>query len=296
MKRLMLTFAMTLWCLTVAFAAEPEPQADEKMAIRQAVESYVAAFNAADAKALAAMWSPDAVYTNPISGVQVVGRDAIEQQFTSIFADSKDAQLEATTNSIDFISPGVAVESGSAKVLEGDQVLEASEYTAVYVKRDGKWLLDRVTEEDLIEVPTHYEQLKDLEWMVGHWVDQDDAATVVTDCNWSRNENFLIRTFALQIGDNIDMSGMQIIGWDPAAKRIRSWVFDSDGGFGMGTWTKKDNRWFVQKGGILPDGRKSSAVNIFTQLDDSTMTLQSVNRMLDGELLPNIDEVKIAKE
>ena len=89
---------------------------------------------------------------------------------------------------------------------------------------------------------------------------------------------------------------MQIIGWDPAAKQIRSWVFDSDGGFGMGTWTKKDNRWSVQKSGVLPDGRRSSAVNIFTQLDDSTMTLQSVNRMVDGELLPNIDEVKITKE
>ncbi len=178
------------------------------------------------------MWSPEAVYTNPLSGVQVVGREAIEQQFAGIFAESKGVKLEATTHSIDFISPSVAVENGSAKVMEADQVVEQSDYTAVYVKRDGKWLLDRVTEEDVIQVPSHYEQLKDLEWMVGHWVDQDDAATVVTDCNWSRNENFLIRTFAVQIGDNIDMSGMQIIGWDPAAKRIRSWVFDSDGGFG----------------------------------------------------------------
>ena len=115
MKRLILKFAMTLWCLTAVFAAEADPQKDEKMAIRQAVESYVAAFNGADAKALAAMWSPEAVYTNPLSGVQVVGRDAIEQQFAGIFADSKGAKLEATTNSIDFISPGVAVESGSAK-------------------------------------------------------------------------------------------------------------------------------------------------------------------------------------
>ena len=296
MNRLMLTLAMVGWTMAALSSAEPDPRADDRMAIRQAVESYVAAFNEADAKGLAAMWSPEAVYTNPLSGGQVVGREAIEQQFAGIFADSKGAKLEATTNSIDFISPGVAVESGSAKIKEADQVVEESEYTAVYVKRDGKWLLDRVTEEEVIEVPSHYEQLKDLEWMVGHWVDQDDSATVVTDCNWSRNENFLIRTFAVQIGDNIDMSGMQIIGWDPAAKQIRSWVFDSDGGFGMGTWKKKDNRWYVQKRGVLPDGRRSSAVNIFTQMNDSTMTLQSINRMLDGDLLPNIDEVKITKE
>ena len=74
------------------------------------------------------------------------------------------------------------------------------------------------------------------------------------------------------------------------------WVFDSDGGFGQGTWTRKNNRWFNHQSGVLPDGRKSSSVNIFTYLDDDTFALQSTNRMVDGELLPNIDEVKIAKE
>lgn len=296
MKRVMLTLAMTALTLAAAFAAEPDSRADEEMAIRKAVESYVAAFNGADAKALAAMWSPEAVYTNPLSGVQVVGREAIQQQFAGIFAESKGVKLEATTHSIRFISPGVAVEDGTAKLIEGDQVVEESNYTAIYVKREGAWLLDRVTEEDVVQPPSHYEQLKDLEWMVGHWVDQDDAATVVTDCNWSRNENFLIRTFAVQIRDSIDMSGMQIIGWDPSTKQIRSWVFDSDGGFGQGTWSKKDNRWSVQQTAVLPNGSKSSAVNILTYIDDSTMTLQSVNRMLDGQLLPNIDEVKITKE
>jgi hypothetical protein len=45
-----------------------------------------------------------------------------------------------------------------------------------------------------------------------------------------------------------------------------------------------------------PMAGKTSAVNILTRLDDSTCTLQSVNRTVDGELLPNIDEVKITKE
>ncbi|OYW14369.1 MAG: DUF4440 domain-containing protein, partial [Planctomycetales bacterium 12-60-4] len=168
--------------------------------------------------------------------------------------------------------------------------------TAIYVKRDGKWLLDRVTEEEVVPVLSHYEKLKELEWMVGKWVDQDDQATVTTECNWSKNNNFLIRKFAVQVLDRIDLSGLQIIGWDPAAKQIRSWVFDSDGGFGQGTWTRKDNRWSNQQIGVLFDGRKSSAVNVFTHLEDGSFTLQSINRTVDGELLPNIDEVKITKE
>jgi hypothetical protein len=54
---------------------EADRHAADKAAIRKAVESYVAAFNQGDAKALAAKWAPEAVYTNPLSGEQVVGRE-----------------------------------------------------------------------------------------------------------------------------------------------------------------------------------------------------------------------------
>jgi uncharacterized protein (TIGR02246 family) len=296
MKRVLLTVAMLAWSLASAVGAEADRQAADEAAIRKAVESYVAAFNQGDAKALAAMWSPEAVYTNPLSGEQVVGRAEIEKQFAAIFADAKGAKLEAKTDSVQFVSPSVGIEQGTAKVIVPDQAPEETEYTAVYVKRDDQWLLDRVTEEEVLVVPSHYEQLKELEWMIGRWVDQDDDATVVTECNWTKNNNFITRSFTIQIRDRIDMAGMQIIGWDPAAKQIRSWVFDSDGGFGQGTWTKKDKRWYIQQTGILPDGGKSSSVNIITYVDDNTCTLQSVNRTVDGELLPNIEEVKVGRQ
>ncbi len=296
MKAMMLTFTMMVCSLAAAVADSPVLQTDEEAAIRRAVDSYVVAFNKADAKSVAALWSPEAVYINPLSDEQVVGRAAIEKQFTNTFAETKGIKLEATTNSIQFISPGVAVEHGTAKLTLAEQTLENSEYTAVYVKRDGQWLLDRVTEEQVLTPPSHYEHLKDLEWMVGRGVDQDDKAAVVTECKWARNNNFLVRTFEVQVRDRIDMSGMQIIGWDPIAKQIHSWVFDSDGGTGQGTWTKKENRWYVQQSGVLHDGRKSSAVNVFTYLDDNTFTLQSINRTVVGELLPNVDEVTITKE
>jgi hypothetical protein len=230
------------------------------------------------------------------NGVEVVGREAIEKHFLDVFAGSQAIKLEVTTHAIEFISPSVAVESGTGKIIESEKVVEEGDYTAIYVKRDKAWLLDRLTEEVVVQVVSNYDQLKDLEWLVGKWVDQDDAASVITECHWSRNENFLVRSFAVQMGDAIDLSGMQLIGWDPSTKQIRSWVFDSDGGFGHGTWSKKDNRWSVQQSAVLPDGRKSSAVNILTYVDDNTMTLQSVNRMVDGELLPNIKEVVVIKE
>jgi len=265
--------------------------------IRKNAEAYVVAYNNHDARAQAAMWSPEAVYMDPSTGVSTVGREAIEKVFAGTLADLGDAKLEVDVKSIDFVSPNVAIESGTARVIRPNAEPEETRYTAVNVKRDGKWLLDRISEEEPpAPPPSHYEKLKDLEWMIGSWIDQDESATIQTDCQWTKNQNFITRSFAVVVGDQVDMAGMQIIGWDPVAKQIRSWVFDSDGGFAEGKWTRKDNRWLIQQTATLPDGRKSSAANIITHIDDNSCTWQSINRVLDGDVLPNVDEVLVVRK
>jgi uncharacterized protein (TIGR02246 family) len=279
--------------VTATFAAD---QAADKAAIEKAIESYTAAFNAGDAKTLAEHWGPEAVYVNPLSGVEVEGREAIAKEFETILAAMKDAKLAVDVESIQFVSPGVAVENGVAKLVSADGEPEESSYTAIHVKRGGKWLLDRVTEEDVPVVLSHYEQLKELEWMIGSWIDSDDQARIETTCQWTRNKNFITRSFTVSVRNRLDMAGMQIIGWDPAAKQIRSWVFDSDGGFAAGRWTKKENRWFIAKTGTTPDGLKSTSVNVITIIDDEQFKWQCINRMVDGEMLPNIDEVVVVRQ
>jgi hypothetical protein len=168
------------------------------------------------------------------------------------------------------------------------------------VKRDGNWLLDRVSEEEppaATEPPqSAYEHLKDLEWMIGSWIDSDENATIQTDCQWTKNQNFINRSFAVVIGDQVDLAGMQMIGWDPATNQIRSWVFDSDGGFSEGKWTRKGDRWVIQQTGTLPDGRKSSETNIIKRVDDNSFTWKSVQRAVQDDLLPDVDEVLIVRK
>ncbi len=272
-----------------------QPSADDA-AIRKTVEAYVQAFGKHDAKALADLWSPEAVYTNRLTGEQVVGRAAIAEQFTALFKEQPELKLDVSLESIQLLSPNVAVEHGTAKLLAPKGEPEEVKYTAVYVKRDGKWLLDRVTDGDEAEAPSHYEQLKVLEWMVGTWVDEDEDARIETECKWTKNRNFLTRSFSIAVGDRIDMAGMQIVGWDPAAKTIRSWTFDSDGGFAEATWTYKNDRWFVHNKGVLSDGRRASAVNVIKPMDANSFTWQTVERTAGGELLPNIDEVQIVRK
>lgn len=274
-------------------------QADDEAAIRKSDDAYVAAYNKHDAKALAELWSPEAVYIDPETGRQAVGRAEIEKEFAETFKGLKDAKLEVDVKSIKFLSPNVAIERGTARVINSKEQPDDSDYSALFVKRDGKWLLDRVTEEEPpAPPPSNYEHLKDLEWMVGSWIDndEDDHAMIQTDCEWTKNKNFMTRSFAVVIRDQVNMAGMQIIGWDPVAKQIRSWVFDSDGGFAEGKWTRKGGRWMIHQTGTLPDGGKSSAVNIFKRVDDNSFTWQSVQRSVNGDLLPNVDEVTIIRK
>jgi uncharacterized protein (TIGR02246 family) len=291
---------------SVACAADETPEkssaapqnADEEVAIRAAGAAFVDAYNVRDAKKLAALWSPEAVYVDPLTGEETVGRAAIEAIFTAAFADKQDIKLAVDVNSIDFVSPNVALVQGTAHVLRPGGDPEDSEFKAVRVKRDGKWLLDRVSEvEKEKTLPSNYEHLKELEWMVGSWHDDDPrpAIEIQTDCEWTKNKNFLTRSFAIAIDDRVKKSGMQIIGWDPVAKQIHSWTFDSDGAFAEGTWSHKGDKWLIQNTGTLPDGGKATSTNIMTYVDDNSFKWESVNREIDGELQPNVDPVMVVR-
>jgi uncharacterized protein (TIGR02246 family) len=276
-------------------AQEPtDPSADEA-AIRKAAESYVEAFNKHDAEAVANHWSPDAVYLNRSTGAEVVGRPAIVEQFSTLFADQPEVKLEVKVASVQFVSPNVAIEHGTAKITTPNAPPEEVEYSAVDVRRDGKWLLDRVTDKSNEPPPTHYEELKALEWMVGNWTDEIENAEVEVDCNWTKNKNFITRAFKVSIDGEVDASGMQIIGWDPAAKTIRSWTFDSKGTFAEATWEHRGDRWFIRNRGVLPDGRPATMINVMKQVDENAFTWATIERTAGDELLPNIDAIQIVR-
>ncbi|HUT11807.1 MAG TPA: SgcJ/EcaC family oxidoreductase [Thermoguttaceae bacterium] len=278
-------------------AAPAQETGDDKAAIEAAVESYVKAFNARDAKALAEHWSPEGVYTSRLGGEQITGRDALAEEFAAQFEASENTKLEVATESIEFLSPNVALERGTATVTEPEAEPVKSEYTAVYVQREGRWLIDRVSEEEKLPAPpSHFGQLEDLDWMVGDWIDREGGEAITTQCQWTRNRNFLVRAFMVSIEDRVDVTGMEFVGWDPARKQIRSWVFDSDGGFAEGSWSRSGDRWLVKTKATLPDGRIASSTSILRPLDEDSFTWQQVNRVVGGQLLPNIDEVVIVRQ
>ncbi|MGO9113397.1 MAG: YybH family protein [Thermoguttaceae bacterium] len=280
---------------SAADAEKPGATADES-AIRATIDSYVAAYNRGDAKAVAAHWSDSGEWTSP-SGQRFQGRQAIEKEMHSLFNENKGVRIEVINPSIRMVSPQVAIEEGTVRVIRPSEPPSESTYLAVDVKEGGRWKLNTVRETDVPETPAASSQLQELAWLVGDWVDDspevDDAATVT----WAKNKTYLTYAFKIsEPGSNDALEGTQVIGWDPAADTIRSWMFDSDGGFGEGTWTKKENSWVVKFSQVLPDGRKASATNVYTLVDGNTFTWKSIGRKVDGQFMPNIDEVKMVRK
>jgi len=292
-----MTFSMLIGVLLAVrpvLGGETPGGPDDEQRIRAAVRSYVEAFNRADADAIADHWAEDARYTAS-TGERFTGREAIRAAHESYFAETPGIRIEILDPRIRLIGSDTAIEEGKVRVLRPGEAPEETTYLAVHVKINEKWQLDTVREDTFTTVPSHHGWLKELEWMVGEWVDQDENVTVRTKCSWTKNRNYLTRSFSVSVQDRIDLEGTQVIGWDPAARQIRSWVFDSDGGFGEGRWRQEGNRWIVTTNAVLPDGKKASAVNIITHVDENTFTWQSVDRVVDGELLPNIEAFRVVR-
>lgn len=279
------------------FAQEDvDRQPDEDlMAIKAAIQSYANAFNARDPQKLAEHWAPEGVYISRSSGDQVTGRAAMLKEFEAIFAQESVPQLDVVTESIEFISPNVALERGAATVKHADDSVSLSNYRIVYVKQGGKWLIDRVTEEETEIQLSNYEKLKELEWIIGTWVDESEGLSIKIECDWTKNQNYISRKYSVTREGEVESSGLQIIGWDPKANQIRSWLFDSNGGFVGGTWSRREDQWIVQSVATLPDGRSGSYTSIFRPLEEGRYAWRKINRVVDGEILPNVDQMIVTR-
>jgi len=275
---------------------EPNPDAE---AIQKAVDAYVTAFNAGDAAALSMLFSEHGEMFGP-AGDRVQGRELIQKQFADYFAATKGAKIELEGIEIDVQSPSTAVETGLARVVVPDEEPSETLYRAVHVKTADGWRIDSVREaEPAPTAPSNLDKLQDLAWLVGNWASaDDDGAQIESTIRWSRNNNFLIQSYRV-LGDDddgeVDFEGTQVIGWDPQAQTVRSWLFDSDGGFGAGRWSQGEGTWTVQSLQVLPDGRSGTAVNVYEQVDENTIQYRSTGRQVEGELLPGIGPVTVVR-
>ena len=102
------------------------------------------------------------------------------------------------TTALRFLGPDTALEEGRTTITPaGGGPPEISRFTVVYIKHDGQWLQSAVRDEHAHDLTPH-DHLKELEWLVGDWINESQDAVVHTTCKWTDDGNFLVREFTMK--------------------------------------------------------------------------------------------------
>ncbi len=261
-------------------------QQSQETEIRGAVEQFVRAYNAHDAAAVAALFLPQAQVVDEDDNT-VQGRDEIQEQFAGLFEQHPETGIEVHIESIRFIGTSLAIETGSTVTIPpAGETPQAGRYSVLHVRIDGKWSMGLVR--DMPLEPTHRDHLEALAWLTGDWVDESPEGVVETSCGWADNDSFLLQEITVrQAGQEVQKIS-QRIGWDPLSRQFKSWVFDSEGGYGESRWTPTETGWLIKATSVNTDGTTASATHHIEPTGLDRYVFQSVDRVSGNEILPPV--------
>lgn len=277
--------ATSLVLASIGFALTPaakaqDPDSKAAAAIRQAAKDFVAAVNRGDAEAAAAFWTAEGDLIDA-SGRVSKGRDLAKA--ATARDDEAEARLAITVDSIRFIAPEIALEDGTVESQGEDGQFTFGRYSAVWVKREDKWLLDSVRE-SAVRRQTPHDHLRQLAWMIGTWREEGEEPSVEMTCRWSPDKNFLLREIKLTPPGEEPFTISQRIGWDPSVRKIKGWTFDANGGFGEAHWSRVGLKWNVASTSVVKDGQTIEAETVYSRVGDDAFTWESSG--LDQSGLP----------
>ena len=263
--------------------------AGDEAAVREASDAYAAAFNKGDLTAIMSLWADDAEHVSD-DGTVTRGKAALTEQFRDGGVLDGKHKLRVQTTGLKIVGGTVAFHDGTCTLTVPDGGSDSSPFSAVWVKTDGKWLLHRVREFPSERTPAVIgrERLKDLEWLIGEWQATGPKTEVNFNARWTKNKSFILLEQNVTIAGEELVTVVMVIGWDPVQEQLRSWMFDSNGGFGEGMWSRFGNAWFVDASGVRADGTTADSANVWKFVDENTLEWSATDRELDGSPAPDI--------
>lgn len=257
--------------------------------------AYEEAYAKADVQALVSFFAADAEYTAEDGGTYS-GLPEIEEAIRNGLRANPGSVLAIHVDSVRALALDVLLEKGTTEVTARSGETSGAHYTAVHVKRDGSWKISELVERPL-SGDSPRQHLSELAWLTGKWEESDPSNDLVVESqySWARGGSFLTRNVKVTHRGEVTLEGWQIIGWDPLEEQIRSWTFDTGGGFAGGLWTREGDRWLIRETGVAPGGNRTAADNTLTKLSADRLAWESNNRFLDGEPQPGIDRIEAAR-
>jgi uncharacterized protein (TIGR02246 family) len=277
-------------------ATMPKRSPDEE-AVIQAGAALAKAFNQHDGKTFAAVFTADGEYVDEKWEVYH-GRKAIEDDSAAVFKTNPEAGIEVQLVSTRVIAPGIIAADGVTRFIKAKgEPPVAGRCSLFFTKDGGKWLIASLRETQTAdEQASHHEQVKQLEFLVGEWLNQGGHSDVHFTCRWDEGLNFLLRDFAVHVAGQKTMTGTQRIGYDPLTGHLKAWIFDSAGGYADGYFHREGETWILQTSGVTADGRMASGTQIFGQIDKHRLSWQPVDYVIGGERMSDTPQVTIVRK
>jgi uncharacterized protein (TIGR02246 family) len=295
-----LLILLTIFSPTLALAKDSPAKlkgysAQDEEAIKAVSSSLTRNLAAGDSRAIAALWTEDATYVDS-DGVKYKGRKALEERFSSVFNRRGRQVVTFAPETLKNLGPGAFMAEGTVlrKAASGALIPE-TRYSIVFVKQNGQWLISSATETEIANTEAS-NPLEELSWLIGDWHAEGNGAIVSMKAEWTANKNFITCIYNLKsTGDLSPVESKQVIGFDPNKNLPVSWHFDSTGGFGYGSWIKKNDQWMVENSGTERNGTTTSACTIFTVETPDQFTWQSIDRRVDGETVNDTNVLKVSR-
>lgn len=286
-------FATSLAALSVLLSVEVVRAADSAddaaiAAVRKSESQVVTAFNAGKADELVGMFLPKGELIDE-QGTVYQGPKEIKELLSNFFKQFAGAKLAVNVESVRLVGP-VAIDEGTRTMTTADGAVKSQfRYIAVWAKTEKGWQLASLRDFADDPAPTAQDNLQSLAWLVGDWVNEGADGKVAISYRWSEDKNFLLGDFLINSADGATRKSTQRIGWDPSLGRIRSWLFDSDGGFAEGFWTVVEDGVVIKSASVNADGTTSTAtMNIITK-DKDHYTIEGTDRIVGDDLVEDFE-------
>jgi uncharacterized protein (TIGR02246 family) len=266
-------------------------------AVRETLIAYLAAYNRRDAAKLVELFTPDGTLIDS-ENVAMRGREAIAQEFSEAFAERSTYTLQGKIKRIRLITPDVAQAEGVSRLVSPKEATITNQFVALLARQGGAWRIAEIRDHPAPagSIPP-YERLKELEWMVGEWVDESEDTQVKSTVRWGQGKGYLVRDYSVQYKGEPATSGLMIIAWDPQTDQIKSWIFNADGSRGEGSWTRAtDNQWVVKAHGSTGDGQPTSATQVISLVNKDAVKTSSTDRIIGGEIARDLEDIIMVRK
>jgi uncharacterized protein (TIGR02246 family) len=296
-----LAFVATL-AAALAWAGSPRGLADDdapadadaEAAVRAAAVAYAEAFNAGDMDAVAAQWAERAELVE--ADTQLVGRERIVAAIKAGRAKSPNVRMVIEVDDVKFITSGLARVTGRLAVRYRESgPMVTSEFSSLRVLEQGRWVL---AESLVLSAPQA--SLGDVGWMTGTWKGTTVSGEPLTIRIAQELDGMgVISRLTVGPADSPLLTAIDVIQADAVTGRLRSWTFDSTGSRAEGVLMSDGSSFNRVVEGIPAAGSgagESRWVQVITPLDANRIAMQSIERSIDGQPIPDTDVIILTRD